>query len=116
GGAEGGEPELPIEAGVVRGDDGRAAGEVAGFVGELVGVPGAAVIAAFDDEFGARGGHDGEETVVVERAEGSDVGGEGIEPVGRTKGVVEGREGLSGGEKDEEGGAGEGEEPEGARE
>src|SRR4029077_8547799 len=57
---------LPVGAGHVRGDEGRGAGRFAGLVLELIRLPGDTVVAALDDDFRARMGHGGEETVAVE--------------------------------------------------
>jgi hypothetical protein len=74
---ERGKPHLPVEAGLVWGGEAGTYTGVAGFPRELVGVPGLAVPAAFDDDFVARGRHVREESVAayeVERGDGA-VGG-----------------------------------------
>ena len=62
---EGGEPELPVEARSVGWDPRGCAGEVVGFVTKLVREPRAGVVAALEDTFPARMGHNGEEPRAV---------------------------------------------------
>ena len=62
-GGESGEPHLPVEAGLEGGDLGREAIGGAGFVGEKDGIPAESVGTAFESDFGAASGHDGEESV-----------------------------------------------------
>src|SRR5690242_20569077 len=50
---QGGEPHLPVQSRLVRGDEFWSALESAGFVFEFVFEPGDAVVAAFDDNLGA---------------------------------------------------------------
>src|SRR2546421_3851270 len=67
--AQGGEPHLPVESGLMGLDELWATFQIAGFVFELVFEPGDAVVAAFNDDFGPGSGHDGKEAVTVEAAE-----------------------------------------------
>jgi len=77
-GGESGEPHLPVEAGLEGGDLGRKAIGGAGFVGEKDGIPAESVGTAFESDFGAASGHDGEESVT-----GGEVpGGERVLPWG----------------------------------
>ena len=77
-GGESGEPHLPVEAGLEGGDLGREAIGGAGFVGEKDGIPAKSVGTAFEGDFGAASGHDGEESVT-----GGEVpGGERVLPWG----------------------------------
>jgi len=77
-GGESGEPHLPVEAGLDGGDWGREAIGGAGFVGEKDGIPAESVGTAFESDFGAASGHDGEESVT-----GGEVpGGERVLPWG----------------------------------
>ena len=62
-GGEGGEPHLPVETGLERGDLGWEPIGRACFVGKLDGLPLDSVGTAFEYEFGATGGHNGEESV-----------------------------------------------------
>ena len=73
-GGEGGEPHLPVKSGLEGGDLGRETIGRAGFVGKQDGLPIESVGAAFDCEFGAASGHNGEESVAgvkMPRGEGS---------------------------------------------
>ena len=70
------EPHLPVEAGLERGDLGREAVGGAGFVGKKDGIPAESVGTAFEGDFGAASGHDGEETVT----RGEVPGGERVLP------------------------------------
>lgn len=63
----------------MRGGLGGAAGEVSGFPFELEGEPEEAVVADFEEDFGALAGHALEEAVGVEGAEGRDRVVEGVE-------------------------------------
>jgi hypothetical protein len=62
-GGEGGEPHLPVESGLKRGDLGWETVRGAGLVAEEEGLPVGAVGAVFEDEFGAADGHNGKEAV-----------------------------------------------------
>src|SRR5882762_9287718 len=55
----------------MRGDKPRSPRHVARFVFELIGEPVSAVVAALNDDFIPNGGHDPEQAVRVERAEGT---------------------------------------------
>ena len=63
--AEDGEPELPVEGRLVGWDPRGRAGVVVGFVRKLVREPRAGVVAALEDTFPARVGHNGEEPRAV---------------------------------------------------
>ena len=77
-GGESGEPHLPVEAGLEGGDLWREAIGGAGFVEKKDGIPAKSVGTAFDGNFGAASGHDGEESVT-----GGEVpGGERVLPWG----------------------------------
>ena len=62
-GGKGGEPHLPVETRLEGGDLGRESIGRACFVGKLDGLPIESVGAAFEGEFGAASGHNGEESV-----------------------------------------------------
>jgi len=62
-GGKGGEPHLPVEAGLERGDLRRYSIRGTGFVGKLDGFPGLAVATLLEGDFWSAGGHDGKETV-----------------------------------------------------
>ena len=62
-GGEGGKPHLPVETGLERGDLGREPIGWACFVFEYDGLPIESVGAAFEGEFGASSGHNGEKPV-----------------------------------------------------
>ena len=62
-GGESREPHLPVESGLKGGDLGRESIGRACFVGKLDGLPLDSVGTAFDCEFGAASGHNGEESV-----------------------------------------------------
>lgn len=62
-GGEGGKPHLPVESGLERGDLGWESIGRAGFVGKEDGLPIESVGTAFEGEFGAASGHNGEESV-----------------------------------------------------
>ena len=62
-GGKGGEPHLPVEAGLERGDLGREPICRTSFVGKLGGLPLNSVGTTFEREFGAASGHNGEEAV-----------------------------------------------------
>ena len=62
-GGKGGEPHLPVETGLERGDLGRESICRTSFVGKLDGLPIESVGAAFEGEFGAASGHNGEESI-----------------------------------------------------
>ena len=62
-GGEGGEPHLPVKSGLEGGDLGRESIGRAGFVGKQDGLPIDSVGAAFEGEFWAASGHNGEESV-----------------------------------------------------
>jgi hypothetical protein len=73
-GGKGGEPHLPVESGLERGDLGREAVGWACFVGKQDGLPIESVGTAFEGEFGAASGHDSEEAIAgseMPRGEGS---------------------------------------------
>ena len=73
-GGEGGEPHLPVESGLERGDLGRETICRASFVGKLDGLPIESVETAFEGEFLAASGHDSEEAIAggeMPRGEGS---------------------------------------------
>jgi hypothetical protein len=71
-GGESGEPHLPVEAGLEGGDLGREAIRGAGFVGENDRIPAESVETAFEGDFGAASGHDGEESVTGSEVPGSE--------------------------------------------
>ena len=77
-GGEGGEPHLPVESGLERGDLGWESIGRAGFVGKEDGLPIESVGTAFEGEFGAASGHDRKESV----ARGEMPGSERILPCG----------------------------------
>jgi hypothetical protein len=62
-GREGGKPHLPIQTRLEGGDLGRQTIGRACFVGKQDGLPFESVRTAFEGEFGATGGHNGEESV-----------------------------------------------------
>ena len=62
-GGERGEPHLPVESGLKGGDLGRQTTWGTGFVGKLDGLPLDSVGTAFEGEFWAASGHNGEESV-----------------------------------------------------
>ena len=62
-GGEGGKPHLPVESGLEGSDLGRESIGRAGFVGKQDGLPIESVGAAFEGEFWAASGHNGEESV-----------------------------------------------------
>lgn len=68
-GAEGGKPHLPIEARLMRSDEGQVAMELAGLIGERVLAPMGEVFGAFEDDLRARGGHNSKEAVTVDDLE-----------------------------------------------
>lgn len=72
-GGESGEPHLPVEAGLEGGDLGRKAIGGAGFVGKKDGIPAKSVGTAFESDFGAASGHDGEESVTRGEVPGSEI-------------------------------------------
>ena len=62
-GGKGGEPHLPVETRLEGGDLGRESIGRASFIGKEDGLPIESVGTAFEGEFGAASGHDGEESV-----------------------------------------------------
>ena len=71
-GGESGEPHLPVEAGLEGGDLGREAIGGAGLVGKKNGIPAESVGTAFEGNFGAASGHDGEESITGGEVPGSE--------------------------------------------
>ena len=63
-GGKGGEPHLPVESGLERGDVGREAVGWACFVGKQDGLPIESVGTAFEGEFGASSGHDSKKAIL----------------------------------------------------
>ena len=73
-GGEGGEPHLPVETGLERGNLGWEPIGRACFVGKLDGLPLDSIGTALEGEFGAASGHDSEEAIAggeMPRGEGS---------------------------------------------
>jgi hypothetical protein len=62
-GGKGGEPHLPVESGLERGDLGREPIGWACFVGKQDGLPLDSIGTALEGEFGASSGHDSKKTV-----------------------------------------------------
>ena len=63
------EPHLPVQPRLMRRHKRRRAKHVAGFVPKLIRAPVRAIDAAFDDDLGPRGRHDGEQSVAVDAAQ-----------------------------------------------
>lgn len=74
-GAERGEPEVPVEAWLVRRVDARRFVEGLGLVTEEVGRPVLAVVRSLEFDFVAVAGHDREEAVAIGDAKGFEKGG-----------------------------------------